>query len=183
MTILDVREPGQTEGLVILSMLLEEPLAEPELRRRLRAVRGKQLAPRSHLYSSHDKWIRNLKNDGLIRESGGVLRLTGLGYWIADSQLGTPFQRYSLVMLRCQICSPLFVLRTPLPETIARNPRGYLVMDMSCPRCGDHTRRYPWGGIASRDEFIEFYNLALPELQQSAGLEARPIRLVAQKAC
>jgi hypothetical protein len=183
MTTITVREPGLTEELAILSILLEEPLAQPELRRRLRALRGKQLAPRSHLYSSHDKWIRNLKNDGLIRESGGVLRLTGLGYWIADSQLGTPFQRNSLVMLRCQICSPLFVLRTPLLETIAHNPRGYLVMDMSCPRCGDQTRRYPWGGIANRDEFIRFYNLALPELQQSAGLEARPIRQTAQKAC
>jgi hypothetical protein len=183
MTTLDVREPGLTEELAILSMLLDEPLTEAELRRRLRAVRGKQLAPRSHLYSSHDKWIRNLKNDGLIRESAGVLRLTGLGYWIAGSQLGTPFQRYSLVMLRCQICSPLFVLRTPLPETIAHNPRGYLVMDMICPRCGDQTRHYPWGGIVGRDEFIQFYNLALPELQQSAGLEARPIRLAAQKSC
>ena len=181
MTTIAVREPGLTEELAILSILLDEPLAEPELRRRLRALRGKQLAPRAHLYSSHDKWIRNLKNDGLIRESGGVLRLTGLGYWIADSQLGTPFQRHSLVMLRCQICSPLFVLRTPLPETIAHNPRGYLVMDMSCPRCGDYTRRYPWGGIASRDEFIRFYNLALPELRQSAGLEARPIGPSAQK--
>ncbi len=183
MTTLDVREPGLTEELAILSMLLDEPLTEAELRRRLRAVRGKQLAPRSHLYSSHDKWIRNLKNDGLIRESAGALRLTGLGYWIAGSQLGTPFQRYSLVMLRCQICSPLFVLRTPLPETIAHNPRGYLVMDMICPRCGDQTTRYPWGGIVGRDEFIQFYNLTLPELQQSAGLEARPIRLAAQKAC
>jgi len=183
MTTLDVRQPGLTEELVILPILLEEPLVEAELRRRLRAMRGKQLAPRSHLYSSHDKWIRNLKNDGLIRESEGVLRLTGLGYWMAGSQLGTPFQRYSLVMLRCQICSPLFVLRTPSLETIAHNPRGYLVMDMSCPRCGGITRRYPWGSIASRDEFIQFYNLALPELRQSAGLEAKPIRLAVPEAC
>lgn len=177
------REPGLSEELAILSLLLEEPLSEADLKRKLRAPRGKRTLNRSHLYSSHDRWIRNLKNDGLIRESGGVLRLTGLGYWIADSQLGAPLQRRSLVGLRCQICSPLFVLRTPLPETIVHHSRGYLVMDMTCPRCGDHTGRYPWGGLASKDDFIEFYNRALPELRQSAGLEAKPIRPAAQKAC
>lgn len=174
-------EPGLSEELDILSLLLEEPLPEADLKRKLRAPRGRITLRRSHLYSSYDRWIRNLKNDGLIRESGGALRLTGLGCWIAESQLGTPLQRRSLVMLRCQMCSPLVVLRTPLPDTIVHLPRGYLVMDMSCPRCGDHTRRYPWGGIASRDEFIEFYNGALPELREFAGLEARPIGPVAQE--
>lgn len=159
------------EQLLTISLLQKESLPRKELKKRLRSIQEKQFAPFGpHSDSAYNYWIRALKGRGIIDEYEGVLSLTGLGQWIASSELGDIFGRNSLIYLMCTRCSSNirseFVLRTPMIDTMEVNSKGDPFMDVKCPKCGDLTNRYPLHGIAKGSEFADFYNRAVVELQR-----------------
>jgi hypothetical protein len=119
-----------------------------------------------------------LKKRGILDEYNKVLKLTGLGEWIAGSNLGTISQRNALTSLICSNCSSVFlefVLCKPILNTMTVNSKGDPRVDVRCPRCGELSHYCNISSIAKRSEFVRFYNQAVAELGKFVRLEALPI--------
>lgn len=121
----------------------------------------------THSTSAYRYWIKRRKDQRLISESGKKLELTSLGKWLANSKLGTLFDRDGLVSLICPQCSKLghLVLLKPLTHTAETNAKGRLFMDVQCTRCEYSVPRMGITETLSKSDFIRFYNQAVEELR------------------
>lgn len=166
------------EELLTISLLQKGALERNELKKGIRGIQEKK-ASFSHSDSAYNYWIRSLKKRGILDERNRVLKLTGLGEWIAHSRLGTISQRNAFTSLICPNCSNNvsleFVLCKPLLDTLTANSKGVRFVDVRCPRCGELSQYFNISGIAKRNEFVHFYNKAVTELRKFVKLEALPI--------
>ncbi len=166
------------EELSTILLLEKGALERNELRKGIRGIQEKK-ASCSHSDSAYNYWIRSLKRRGILDERNRVLKLTGLGEWIARSKLGTISQRNSFTSLMCPKCSNsillAFALCKPLLDTMTVNSKGEPRVDVRCPRCGELSQYCNISGIAETGEFVRFYNQAVAELRKFVKLEALPI--------
>jgi len=119
-----------------------------------------------HSRRAHSYWVNYRESQWVISEHESTLKLTPLGKWIANSALGTFFERDNLVDLICSRCAKPgdLVFLKPLPHTVETNAKGRLFMDLQCPRCHHCVKRMPISEVLSKEEFIKFYDKALREL-------------------
>jgi hypothetical protein len=171
-------DPEWHEELLAILLLQKGALERKELRRGIRSIQERKVSC-SHPDSAYNYWIASLKKRGIVDERDRVLKLTGLGRWIAGSNLGTISQRNALTSLICPSCSNSalleFVLCEPLLGTTTVNSKGEARVDVRCPKCGELSQYCNVGGIAKRSEFVHFYNQAVAELGRFVKLEALPI--------
>ena len=106
------------------------------------------------------------------------MKLTDLGRWIANSNLGVIFERDSFLdMFICRRCRSYsrVVLLTPLLETINENwtnIKGEVWVNLQCPKCeavSPQTKLWP------KNKLIEFYSRAVRELEEYVSLEAQKV--------
>ena len=122
----------------------------------------------AHSISAYNYWVNRRRSQWVINKHGSILELTLLGKWIANSTLGSFFQRDDLIDLICSKCAKPghLALLKPLPHTAETNAKGRLFMDLQCPRCQNCISRMPVSEVLSEEEFIQFYNKALRELHR-----------------
>ena len=115
---------------------------------------------------AYNYWVNSREKQWVISGHEGILELTALGKWIANSALGTFFERDDFVDLTCSKCRKPgdLVLLKPLPHTAETNAKGTLFMDFQCPRCSFSLKRMGVSEVLLKEEFITFYNEALREL-------------------
>jgi len=165
-------DPYWHESHLIILVLNKHPLRKEELFEELRVQQRRRIVLGEkeiiHSKSAYKYWVKNLKNQRVITEYGNMLDLTPLGKWIANSQVGTFFNREDFVYFLCPKCSEPtnLTLLKPLPHTAETNAKGRLFMDVECPRCRYRIERMGMSEILSKDEFIEFYNKVLAELKE-----------------
>lgn len=122
----------------------------------------------THSESAYRYWLKKHQNHWIINDYGDTLELTPLGKWMANSRLGSFFDRENFIGLICSKCArpgDLVVLKL-LPDTAETNAKGRLFMDVECPRCHYSEKRVPLSEALSQNEFTKFYNKALTELQK-----------------
>jgi len=80
-----------------------------------------------HSRSAYSYWVNCRESQWVISEYEGALELTPLGKWIANSALGTFFERDDLVELICIRCAKPgdLVFLKPLPDTAETNAKGF----------------------------------------------------------
>jgi hypothetical protein len=122
----------------------------------------------THSESAYKYWVKKRENHWIISRYGDKLELTPLGRWIANSELGTFFNRADFVELVCYKCSEPanLALLKPLPDTAETNAKGRLFMDVKCPRCQYSINRLRMSEDLTKDQFISFYNHAVGQLQR-----------------
>jgi len=85
------------ENPLIISLLAEGPLARKELYERLRERQRRIRTPvgtgLTHSTRNYRSWVNQLKAGRVIEEHESVLYLTLLGRWVANSTLGSIFER------------------------------------------------------------------------------------------
>jgi hypothetical protein len=166
------------ENPVIVSLLKGRPLARQELYERLHDVQKHKETPigrvEPHCKGAYRYWIRHLKAHGILTEDNKILSLTPLGKWVANSSLGTVFERERFSSLTCSKCSKSsgIVLLKPLLNTMEVNASGSPFLDFVCPACGNRSERCNVSGIANKDSFVSFYNQAAAELRGLAATKA-----------
>jgi len=173
-------DPESHENLLTVSLLRNGALSRSELKERIRRIQEAKWAPdfKPHEYRTYDHWIRDLIGRGIIERIDNQLRLTNLGRWIANSDVGDMFERdsflYTFICRRCSSYSKV-VLLTPLLETINEsmtNIKGEIWVDLRCPKCGivsPQTKLWP------KNRFVEFYNRVATELEKYVSLEAHKV--------
>ena len=132
----------------------------------------------THSRRNYKRWVGIREEQWVIGEHEGTLELTPLGKWIANSTLGTFFERDDLVELICANCAKPgdLVFLKPLPDTAETNANGRLFMDIQCSRCQNRVARMPISETLSKEEFIQFYNRALRELRGIVKGQALVVR-------
>lgn len=171
------------EKQLIVLILNKGSLPKNELFRKIRQEQKKRtvLGEKGivHLKSAYEYWLKSRKNQWVVNECGDVLELTPLGKWIANSQLGTFFDRDSFVESMCPKCTKPgdLVLLKPLPDTTETNAKGRLFMSVKCPRCGCVIERWGISEVLSKGEFMDFYRKVVTELQK---LRARGVKFVCE---
>ena len=163
------------ENPLIISLLAEGPLTRQQLYERLRERQRRIKTPvgtgLTHSTSSYRYWINQLKAGRIVEEYERILCLTPLGKWVANSGLGTIFERERFTHLICQGCDRPLALLMPLPNTTEVNAEGTLFMDFECPRCHSLHRRCNLSRIAEKDDFMDFYDRAAAELERTLKIE------------
>ena len=163
-------DPYWHERHLMILMLNKGPMRKHELfdeitkEQKKRIVLGEKEV--AHSRSAYNYWVKRRESQRVISEHGSALELTPLGKWIANSALGTFFERDDFVELICNECAKHgnLVFLKLLPHTAETNAKGRLFMDLQCPRCQNHISRMPISEVLSEEEFIQFYNKALREL-------------------
>lgn len=153
----------------MLKRELFDELAREQKRKILLGEKGLE-----HSESAYRYWVKSRRSQWVISEHEGVLELTPLGKWIANSTLRTFLERDDLLSLICDHCaaSAHLVFSRPLTDTAETNAKGRLFMDLQCPRCSHYVSRMPLSEVLSKEEFSRFYNQALKEL--SGVVEGEP---------
>ena len=173
-------DPESHENLLIISLLRHGMLSRNELKDRIRRIQETKWSPISepHKDKTYNKWIRDLIQRGIIERHGYQVKLTDLGRWIANSNLGDIFERDSFLdTFICRKCSSSsrVVLLTPLLETINENRtniKGEIMVNLRCPKCeavSPQTKLWP------KDKLTEFYNHAIREREEYVSLEAQKV--------
>lgn len=170
------------ENPQVVSILSEGSLSRPELFERLRRVQEVTDTPFGrggpHSNRTYLRWVRYFEDRGIVEEDGEVLSLTRLGWWVANSKLGTIFQRERfLPLMSCTRCSAsqTKVLFKPLIDTRRTNNEEALFMDLQCPKCGDLEKHRNLSPLAKEDGFVGFYNMVIGELRHVISVEASEI--------
>jgi len=165
-------DPYWHESHLIILILSKGPLPKNELFKRLnqeqkkRTVLGeKEIA---HSKSAYSYWLKSRKAQWIVSECENILELTPLGRWIANSNLGTFFDREDFINFMCPKCTKPtdLALLKPLTDTAETNAKGRLFMRVACPRCGYSMARCGISEVLSKGEFMDFYKKALTELQK-----------------
>ena len=179
MAIIKGIDPESHEHLLLISLLRDGMLSKNELKERIRRIQETKWPPnvKPHAYGTYDKWIHALIRRGIIERLGGQVKLTDLGRWIANSNLGDIFERDSFLdTFICKTCNSYsrVVLLTPLLETINENwtnVRGEIYVNLRCPKCQavSPQQAHLW----PKNKLIEFYNRAVRELEEYVSLEAQ----------
>ena len=180
MVIIKGIDPESHENLLTISLLRNGMLSRNELKERIRRIQEIKWSPNSkpHAYRTYDKWIRDLIRRGIVERLGDQVKLTDLGKWIANSNLGDIFERNSFLdTFICKRCSSYsrVVLLTPLLETINQNRtniKGEIFVDLRCPKC---EAVCPQTHLGPKNKLIEFYNRAVRELEEYVSLEAQRV--------
>jgi len=163
-------DPYWHERHLMVLILNRSSMRKPELFDRVRIEQKKRdvLGEKGQAHSrrNYDHWVERRTDQWVIVENEGTLELTGLGKWIANSRLGTFFDRDDFIELICSNCAKPgdLVFLKPLQGTSETNAKGRLFMDLQCPRCQNRISRMPISEVLSEEEFIQFYNKALREL-------------------
>jgi len=163
-------DPYWHEGYLMVLILNRGSMRKPELfdsvriEQKKRDVLGEK--GQAHYKSNYNHWVERRIDQLVIVECEGMLKLTGLGKWIANSRLGTFFDRDDFIKFICSNCAKPgdLVFLKPLQNTSETNAKGRLFMDLHCPKCQNHISRMPISDVLSEEEFIQFYNKALKEL-------------------
>jgi hypothetical protein len=182
MAIIKGIDPESHENLLAISLplLRNGMLSRNELKERMRRIQETKWSPnfKHHEYRTYDKWIRVLVQRGIVERLGDQVKLTDLGRWIANSNLGDIFERDSFLdTFICKRCSSYsrVVLLTPLLETINENwtnIKGEIFVDLRCPKCEAVS---PPTHLGPKNKLIEFYNRAVRELEEYVSLEAQQV--------
>lgn len=171
------------EKTLMIFLLWQKPLPRDELYKRLRRTQKEKETPigkfKPHSTRNYNYWLNHLKARRILKEEGKTLELTALGKWVANSKLGTDFERERFTSLVCPECSspsetaePLdIVLLRPLLGTREVNAKGHLFMDFECPRCRTIHTKWNVSGIAKESSFVGFYNQAIKELKHISGIK------------
>jgi hypothetical protein len=180
MAIIKGIDPESHENLLTISLLRNGMLSRNELKERIRRIQETKWSPnfKPHAYRTYDYRIRDLIRRGIVERLGHQVKLTDLGRWIANSNLGDIFERDSFLdMFICRRCRSYsrVVLLTPLLETINENwtnIKGEVWVNLQCPKCeavSPQTKLWP------KNKLIEFYSRAVRELEEYVSLEAQKV--------
>jgi ssDNA-binding Zn-finger/Zn-ribbon topoisomerase 1 len=122
---------------------------------------------RDYLY-----WLRNHIADQIAIESEEQPRLTALGKWIANSEIGTLEDKYIFICnVTCPDCRKKdgYIAILKLEKgTAVTDLEGRLFADTECPRCGKRKNRKRVYEGFSVDQFSRFYDQAISELIETA---------------
>ena len=158
------------ESLQILLVLSTEFLGRTELCEQVAENQKKIIPDYNRSKSTCRYWINSHLKDGKIRERGSQLELTSLGRWIVGSSVGTMWDRDSFINnYSCWECKPSATVLYKLnPNTVERNKKGDIFMDVLCPRCGNSIKRHKVtrSEFESVKDFLQFYNGAEQELSK-----------------
>lgn len=170
---------------MIMMLLKDGPLTKARLKNELRTIQKKEFTPfQPHSDSAYNYWIKALKKRDILSEQNKILNLTKLGFWLVSSDIGSIEQRNSLLYLICETCKlthSKLVLRMPIISTTQVNSKGDPFMDVTCPECGDLSKRVNMGSIAKETDFIRFYNQALVNLKTHLEITGKEIQYPAGK--
>jgi hypothetical protein len=118
---------------------------------------------RDYLY-----WLRNHIAYKIAIESEGQPQLTGLGEWIANSEIGTLEDKYLFICnVTCSDCRKKdgYIVILKLEKgTVITDAKGGLFADTECSRCGKRKNRKRVYEGFSVDQFIRFSDQAISEL-------------------
>lgn len=171
-------DPYWHEKELIILILNKGSLRKDELFGKIKEEQKKRTVfgekGQTHKKSTYRNWVKSRENQWVITRCGDKLELTPLGKWIANSELGTFFDRADLVELMCPNCSKPanLALLKPLPDTAETNVKGRLFMDVECPRCQYSMNRLPMSNNLTKNQFINFYNHGVGELKRLLKIEA-----------
>ena len=122
--------------------------------------------------SAYVYWLKQHIADRIATESEGQPRLTALGRWIANSEIGTVEDKYLFICnLTCRDCRKkdghVVILKLD-KGTVTIDPEEKLFADTECPRCGKRKNGKRVYDSFSVDQFIRFYDRAISELRKTA---------------
>lgn len=170
-------DPYWHESHLIILILNKGPLPKGELLKNIRQEQKKRTVlgekDTAHSKSAYYYWLKSRKNQWVVSERGGMLELTPLGKWIANSQLGTFFDRDDLINFVCPKCikpGDLALLK-PLSDTAETNAKGRLFMRVDCPRCDYSMER--WGGSVSASPRVTLWTSIERRLRSYRDWEKR----------
>jgi hypothetical protein len=168
-------DPDWHESNLLIQLMNGGSLPRKELLNRVREEQSKKKVLGevgiTHSKSAYAYWLRHLIADQVAVESEGGPRLTPLGEWIANSELGTVEDKYLFVCnATCSDCRKkdgyIVILKLERGTAISDAKRR-LFANVECPRCGKKERKHLYEGF-SVDRFIRFYDQALSELTSTA---------------
>jgi Zn ribbon nucleic-acid-binding protein len=168
-------DPDWHESNLLIQLMKGGSMPRKELFNRVREEQRKKKVLGeegiTHSKSAYAYWLRNLMADQIAIESEGRPRLTPLGEWIANSELGTVEDKYLFICnATCPDCRKRdgYVVILKLEKgTAMTDPKGRLFANVECPRCGKKNRKHLYEGF-SVVQFIRFYDQALSELVVTA---------------
>jgi hypothetical protein len=166
-------DPYWHESYLIILILNKGLISKDELFKKIRQEQKRRTVlgekETAHSKSAYHYWLKARKKEWVVSECENTLELTPLGKWIANSKLGTLFDRDDFVVnFVCPKCTrpAHLVLLKPLPDTAETNAKGRLFMRVDCPRCEYSVERQGISEALSKGEFMDFYKKALTELQK-----------------
>jgi Zn ribbon nucleic-acid-binding protein len=168
-------DPDWHESNLLIQLMNGGSMPRKELFNRVREEQSKKKVLGevgiTHSKSRYAYWLRNLIADQVAIESEGGPRLTPLGEWIANSQLGIVEDKYCFIYnATCPDCRKkdgyIVILKLEKGTAISDAKRR-LFAKVECPRCGKKNRKRVYEGF-SVDQFIRFYDQALSELASIA---------------
>ena len=168
-------DPDWHESHLLIQLMNTGPMPRKELFNRVREEQSKKKVfgeeGITHSRSAYRYWLRNFIAHQIAIESEGQPRLTALGEWVANSEIGTLDDRYVflsyLTCLECRRTGYMIVLRME-ESTAITDSKGRLCMDTECTRCGQwHKRMVVCEGF-SLAQFISIYRQTVSELRRAA---------------
>lgn len=177
MGIVGVRvDPNWHESHLLIQLMNTGRMPRKELFNRVREEQSKikVLGEEgiTHSKSAYTYWLRNLMADQVATESEGQPRLTALGRWVANSEIGTVEDRYLFICnITCPDCRKndgYMVILKLERSSVTTDPEERLFADTECPRCGKRKNGKRVYDSFSVDQFIRFYDQAISELTGTA---------------
>lgn len=165
-------DPDWHESHLLIQLMNVSPMPRKELFNRVREEQSKKMVLGevgiTHSRSAYAYWLKEHIADGIATESQGKLRLTALGKWIANSEIGTLEDRYIFICnVACPDCKKkdgYIVILKLEKDTAITNPKGMLFANTECSRCGKKKNRKRMYKGFFVDQFIRFYDQAVLEL-------------------
>lgn len=121
--------------------------------------------------SAYVYWLKQHTADRIATESEGQPRLTALGRWIANSEIGTVEDKYLFICnLACRDCRKkdgYIVILKLETGTVTTGSNERLFADTECPRCGKRENGQRVYEGFSVDQFVRFYDRAISELRKT----------------
>ena len=169
-------DPDWHESHLLIQLMNIGPMPRKELFNRVHEEQSKKKVlgevgithpKRDYLY-----WLRNHIADQIAVKNEGQPRLTELGEWIANSELGTLEDKYLFICnATCPDCRKKdgYIVILKLEKgTAITDPKGRLFGNVECSRCGKKKNRKRVYEGFSVGQFIRFYDQALSELIATA---------------
>ena len=165
-------DPDWHESHLLIQLMNIGPMPRKELFDRVREEQSKKKVLGeegiTHSRSAYVYWLKEHIADGIATENQGQPRLTALGDWIANSEIGTLEDKYLFICnVTCPDCRKKdgYIVILKLEKgTAITDPKGRLFADTECSRCGKRKNRKRVYEGFSVDQFIRFYDQAISEL-------------------